>query len=232
MTTLRELQAHLKTTCRYAGEIDGIWGKLTEAGVLLMLTDGPDTKLTDDDLKEMAKRNDLGFAQVKAVTVVESSGAGFFKGRPIILPEPHRFSRATGGKFDRTNPNISYPKWGTYPYPGTQDARYDYLLKMVSLNVDAGFASASYGLFQILGENYKACGYSSPMAFAEAMARDEQTQLVAFESFLKNKGLMDELRDCSGTPHECEAFCAGYNGTAFRQNRYHEKMAEAIRKFF
>ena len=43
---LSTLQSHLRQTGRYAGAVDGLRGKLTEAGVLLMLTDGPDTAQT------------------------------------------------------------------------------------------------------------------------------------------------------------------------------------------
>lgn len=223
-----DLQAHLKKTGRYAGAVDGLWGRLTEAGVLLLLTDGPDTKLTDDDLRAVAKSLKVSFAQVKAVTNVESAGAGFFAGRPVILFEPHRFSKATKGRFDKTAPQVSYPRWDPKRYPKTQDGRYDQLLAAVKLDVAAGFASASYGRFQILGENFKACGFPSAMAFAEAQARDELGQLTAFEWFLRSTKLVDRLRACTSDPKTCEAFCAGYNGSAFRANAYHVKIAAQI----
>lgn len=228
---LYDLQAHLKATGRYSGELDGKWGRLTEAGVLLLLTDGPDTKITDDDLRAMAARNTLTFAQAKAVLEVEANGAGFEAGRPLILPEPHKFSKATGHKYDVSHPTISYRKWGQRRYPRAQDARYDQLLEMIRLNVDAGFASASYGKPQIMGFNHLLAGYDTPMAFAEAMARDEATQIKAFERFLKNTGLMAKLRGCTTDPVTCRLFCAGYNGTAYRENGYDVKLAKAIGKY-
>jgi len=229
--TLRDLQTHLKATGRYSGAIDGLWGRLTEAAVLLMLTDGPDTALADEDLRNAAKRQGLTFAQVKAVTAVESSGAGFFAGRPLILPEPHRFSKATKGRFDATDPAVSYPRWGMRAYPATQDARYDVLLRMIRLDVDAGFASVSYGRFQIMGENCASCGYSTPAAFAEGMARDEVHQLMAFETFLVFTGLRAKLMACTTDPETCRPFCKGYNGTAYEANNYHIKLAAAIRRY-
>lgn len=222
--TLSELQTHLKQTGRYAGEVDGKWGKLTEAGILLMLTDGPDNTLTDADLQASAGRLQCDFASIKAVTVVEANGAGFFAGRPLILPEPHRFSRATRGRFDASNPMVSYPRWGSRPYAKTQDARYGVLLQMIRLDVDAGFASASYGKFQIMGENHEACGYPSSMLFAQAMARDEQTQLRAFEGFVTNNGLLPSLRK-----RDWAGFARRYNGSAFAVNKYDQKLAAAYR---
>lgn len=226
--TLAELQVRLKDSRRYTGEIDGLWGPLTEAAILLMLTDGPDTRLTDADLRNAASALNVSFAQVKAVCEVEAAGAGFFAGRPKILPEPHRFSRATGGRFDASHPTLSYPRWGTRPYPRTQDARYDTLLGMVRLDVLAGFASCSYGKFQILGENAVSCGYVNSMQFAEAMARDEQTQLQAFIRFLVSNGIDHALRKCGEDPDSCRDFARRYNGTAYERNAYHEKIAHRI----
>jgi len=223
---LSQLQQHLKNTGRYHGAVDGLWGRLTEAAILTLLTDGPDTSLTEQDFVDSAKRLDVTPAHIKAVVAVESSGAGFFAGRPLILPEPHRFSKWTKGRFDRTHPLISYPKWGTRPYAKTQDARYDQLLGMIRLDVDGGFAAASYGKFQIMGENHKLCGYDTPMAFAEAMARDERTQLRAFEQFIINTGLLPALRR-----GDWVSFARGYNGTGYAKNRYDIKLAQAFRRF-
>lgn len=224
MTTRKDLQAHLKATGRYFGEVDGLWGRLTESGILLMMTDGPDTKLTDADFQASASRLGVEFAAIKAVAAVEAAGAGFFAGRPLILPEPHRFSKATRGQYDRSNPQVSYPKWGSRPYPKSQDDRYKVLLQMIRLDVDAGFASASYGKFQIMGENHAACGYASPMAFAEAMARDEKTQLRAFEGFVATNGMLIHLRK-----RDWAGFARRYNGTAYAVNKYDVKLAAAYR---
>lgn len=226
MTTLTELQTLLKNTGRYAGVVDGLWGRLTEAAILTALTDGPDTALTEQDYVDSASRLGVPVAAIKAVVSVESAGSGFINGRPTILTEPHRFSRATGGKFDKSHPTVSYPKWGQRPYPKTQDGRYDVLLKMIRLNVDAGFASASYGKFQILGENYKAAGYASPVDFAIAQARDERTQLVAFEKFIIANNLLGALKRL-----DWAAFARGYNGTAYRKNQYDTKLAAAFAKY-
>ena len=226
MTTLAELQAHLKATGRYAGAIDGLWGKLTESAILLMVTDGPDTALTEQDFVESAAKLGVRVAAIKAVVAVESAGSGFLNGRPTILPERHRFSKRTSGRFDAKYPTISYPKWGTKPYPKTQDERYALLLQMIRLDVDAGFAAASYGKFQIMGENHQVCGYATSWQFAEAMARDERTQLRAFEAFITRNGLVPALKALNWS-----RFAEGYNGTGYRENQYDLKLARAYKTF-
>lgn len=228
---LADLQAYLKSTSRYSGRIDGLWGRLTEGGILLALTDGPDTPLVETDFVASGKRLMVQPAAIKAFWKTEANGAGFQDGLPKILPEPHRFSRATGGRFDATNPTVSYPVWGTRPYPRTQDARYDMLLDMVRLHVDAGFGSVSYGAPQIMGENYAACGYPSAFAFAEAMARDEVTQLRAFEAFVTRAGILPFLRKVDRTVESWQPVAVRYNGTGYRVNQYDQKMCKAFIAF-
>lgn len=228
---LTELQQHLRQTGRYSGTVDGLWGRLTEAAILLALTDGPDTRLTDRDFTTAGTELGVDPAAIRAFWQTEAAGAGFQDGRPKILPEPHRFSKNTQHRFDASHPSVSYPKWGTRPYPKTQDARYDQLLEMVRLDIDAGFASASYGAPQIMGENCGICGYQSSFAFAEAMARDEMTQLRAFGAFVKGAGILPFLRSVDRTSKSWEPVALRYNGTAFRQNSYHVKMANAYAAF-
>jgi hypothetical protein len=224
---IKDLQHYLKITNRYTGALDGLWGRLTEAAILTMLTDGPDTSLTDKDFVDSAARLGCAVSAIRAVCAVEANGAGFFEDRPKILPEPHRFSKWTGHKFDKSNPTVSYRSWGDRPYPKTQDLRYDQLLKMIRLDVEGGFACASYGKFQIMGENYKMCGYTSPVLFAEAMARDEKTQLRAFENFvMAQPAMLKAIRN-----KDWKTFARLYNGSGYAKNQYDVKLAQADKKF-
>jgi hypothetical protein len=222
MTALTDLQEHLAATGRYAGAVDGLYGPATLAAILLAMRDGPDTALALQDYRNSGARLGVPAANVAAFAQVEASGAGFEDGQPKILFEPHRFSRLTGHKFDRSHSTISYPRWGMVPYPKTQAARYAQLLHAVALDVDAGFAAASYGKFQILGENYAACGYASSWEFAFAQAFDECTQLKAFEGFIRVNGITPYLR----TSQWAEV-AKRYNGTAFAKNKYDVKLARA-----
>jgi hypothetical protein len=234
---LRELQTLLKETGRYSGRVDGLYGMLTEAGVLLALTDGPDTALIETDYLDAGARLKIAPAAIKAFWKTEANGAGFQAGLPKILPEPHRFSRNTGRVFDLSNPTLSYPVWGSRPYPAKQDDRYRVLLAWIGLlasrdmPIDAAFASASYGAPQIMGENFTACGYPDPIRFAFAMARDEKTQLAAFMSFVTAAGILPALRNVTTVPKSWEIVAAKYNGTGFRKNDYHTKMARAYAAF-
>lgn len=233
MSVPHELQLYLRDTGRYAGMLrpgedpcDGIWGLKTRTAILRAFEDGPDTPLTNADYLASSRRLALDVSRIKALAFVEANGAGFFNGYPKILFEPHRFSKLTGGRFDRSHPHLSYPRWGMRAYPSTQAGRYDQLLEAVSLDAHAAFQACSYGKFQILGEHYATCGYPTPWHFAFAMARDELAQLQAFEKFISANGIVVPLRQgLWGT------VAARYNGPAYRKNQYDVKLAQAEHKF-
>lgn len=224
MTSKAEFQTELKQSGRYHGAIDGDFGALTAAAILTALTDGPDTPLYLPDYQAAAARLACPIENVIAIARVEANGSGFQNGRPKILFEPHRFHKLTGGRFAYLHPSLSYPKWGTRPYPKTQDGRYEQLLDAIDLDIDAAFSATSFGKFQILGENHQRCGYAKPHRFAFAMARDERTQLRAFELFIAhpNVGVLHHLR--LGNWQEV---ARRYNGSAYAKNRYDVKLAQA-----
>lgn len=162
-------------------------------------------------------------ATVKAVRDVESNGKGFgADGRPIILFEPHIFSRLTQHRFDDTHGGVSYSKWGAKPYPAGQGARWEQLQYAAKLDAPAAYQSASYGLFQIMGFNFKACGYASVEAFFHAMHLNEREHLMAFVAFVKTNNLDGALR-----VRLWDAFAKGYNGTSYAKHGYHTKLAAA-----
>lgn len=244
--TPREFQARLVALGYDLGSsgpnrdgVDGWLGTKSKAAFMAMMTDGPDTPLDDCDMKAAlkplaARAQAITLAHVMAAYDVESTGQPFIAGRPTILPEPHRFSRNTQHRFDGKVPaRVSNRRWDRSLYPATQAARYDVLWDMIRLDPWAGFASASYGGFQVLGENYSLCEFADPMAFARAHAQTVAAHLMAFTMFVINRGLADDLGRCRpNDPESCVDFCRGYNGTAFRVNRYHERFARALAAYW
>lgn len=216
------LQRRLATLGYYAGAIDGIIGPKSKGAIIASLTDGPDYPVTAADIEHGASVLSVEPAKIWAVYEVESSGEAFVDGRPAILFEPHRFSRATGHRFDKSHPRLSSRAWDRTLYPRGQAARWQQLVEAVSLDVDAGFASASYGAFQILGENYEVCGAPDPWSFAWRQSRTEGDQLEAFVRFVEGRGLKGALQR-----GDWAAFARGYNGTAYRANKYDERLAAA-----
>lgn len=165
--------------------------------------------LTAADLAAAAAALGCDLPAVKAVLAVESQGRGFDpdSGRPLILYEPHWFSRLTQRRYDQRYPELSYPRWGTRPYPRRQAERWAQLEAASRLDRAAAVAATSWGLFQIMGFNHSLCGFADVETFVAAMERDEAAQLAAFAAFVLAKGLDRALR-----AHDWWLFARVYNG--------------------
>lgn len=183
-------------------------------------------ELTDRDFQRAASLLGCEVAAIRAVADVESSGLGFLAdGQPQILFEAHVFSRLTDHVYDASNPDISSRSWNKALYKGgvKEHAR---LKAACDINRDAALQSASWGEFQIMGFNWKRCGYESLQEFINAMYRSPSEHLTAFCRFMQSMGLADELqrKDWAG-------FARGFNGVSFASNRYDERLASAYESF-
>lgn len=187
-------------------------------------------RLTPRDIAGAA--HDLGceVAQVMAVVEVETGGkSGFLDdGRPRLLFEPHVFFRRTNGRYGERAP-ISSKAWGTFPY-GTLSEQWRRFLLAVELDQQAAIESCSWGLFQILGQNWQALGYDSPEAFFDAMHEGEAAHLDAFLRFIRANNLSAPLRAGGGDPESWREFARRYNGPAYASHNYHGRLAAAYTK--
>lgn len=192
---------------------------------------GSGTVLTDADRRAAASTIGVTLQKILAVETVESRGRGFRQDeanpalapRPVILFEPHVFSRRTGRRFDADYSDVSYPTWGTEPYPSSQTARWAQLAKAARLDEAAALNSTSWGLFQIIGYNFAAAGYLSVQAFARDMATTEGAQLAAFARFLKANPAMQKALQLS----DWAGFARLYNGPSYAQHGYDQKLKAA-----
>lgn len=156
---------------------------------------------------------------IRAFAKVESGTEGAFldTGEPVILFERHVFSRLTHRVYDEVAPAISNPIQGGY---GKYSEQHSRLRLAASLNHDAAMMSASWGLFQIMGENCKLAGYSDLQRFINAMYRSADDHMRAFVMFIRsNSNLVDALRT-----KDWPKAALYYNGTGFRKNKYDEKL--------
>ncbi|MDL2275091.1 N-acetylmuramidase family protein [Desulfosarcina sp. OttesenSCG-928-G10] len=189
------------------------------------------TEITWDDIVRTAKKLNVEPCALKAVCVVETSGSGFLpSGRPKILFEGHTFwgkliKRGINPEsYAPENPDIVYPKWTKQHYKGGE-REYERLDRACKIHEEAALSSASWGAFQIMGFNYKACGYPSVGAFVDAQKAGSDAQLYAFCAFIKAKNLVRHLKS-----KDWALFAEGYNGTGYAANQYDKKLAAAYEK--
>lgn len=221
--TITDLQQRLIGAGYTSVVADGDYGEETRKALMALLESGPDTPIMPSDVLRAASLVGATPAHIRTVRDVEAAGAGFADGLPKILFEGHIFSKLTNNRFDRSNPRVSYPKWDKTKYPRTQQGRYDQLLEAVGLDPASAFSAASYGAFQILGQNFRICGFMTPFDFVLAMSQTEGSQLFAFVNFVKGNRLDDALRN-----GRWAEFARGYNGSAYKANQYDVKLAQAF----
>ncbi len=187
---------------------------------------GAAKKLENIDLPRIGALIGVGEDEIHAILDVESSGLGFdAQGRPKALYEPHvAFRNSSGSVRERlVTSDLAYPKWGQHPYP-----KDSYLRIRAAQAIDETVAlkATSWGLGQILGENFKAAGYDTPQAMVTAFCDSEAAQLVGVINFIDSKGLAGALRS-----HDWVALARGYNGAGEAVHGYHTKLSAAFRKW-
>ena len=185
---------------------------------------GTPTTLTDDDFARAADALSVDPAAIRAVCSVETSGGGFLAdGRPKILFEAHTFHLLTDGKYDDDFPNLSSSDWNRALYAQSTDHQFDRLEAAIQLDDEAALKSASWGLFQIMGENFAQCGFACVQDFVLAMEAGEGHHLDAFVAFVRhNAHLLTALQD-----KDWAAFALGYNGPGYAANHYDTKLLQA-----
>lgn len=205
--------------------VDGLLGPKSRAAVLAVLK-GPIDRLSAAQIAAEATALGVPPPLVGAVYDVESGGRGMdaATGLPIILYEPHVFSRLTGHVHDAGHPSISYRAWKTRPYPKTQTERWDQMLAAMAFDPGAALQSASWGLGQVMGFNFATCGFGDVWAFARRMASGEGAQFGAMLDFIEKKGLLPALKR-----KDWRAVASGYNGSG-QVDLYAGKLAKAYAK--
>lgn len=200
--------------------------------------------ITDAQFLEAANTLKCGIAAIKTVYQIEAAGQGYLTdGRVKILFEGHRFWKSlnkvgfndnkltTIANLSFDNTNVLYKNWDKSKYKGgvKEWIRMSVAIaicKDFKVDPEIALDSASYGSFQIMGENSKLCDYNTAHEMLAAYnTGGEAEQLKSFCKFVINSNLGDELR-----AHNWTGFAKGYNGTGYRENKYDIKMAALYAK--
>jgi hypothetical protein len=188
-------------------------------------------------------------AVVRAVVEIEASGRGFLpeptvtpggvdvSGRPVIQFEGHCFWQylvnlkepsLSPTKLLNENENyvdILYPKW-TKKYMLSGDKEWDQLLRARGVHEGGADESASWGMFQIMGFNYGACGCGSINQYVRMM-ESERGQCEAFMNFIQNNGpIWKALKN-----KDWAGFAYRYNGPGYAKNQYDVKLQKRYERY-
>lgn len=181
--------------------------------------------------------NDYGIepAALLAVKLVETGDNNGFldSGEPQILFEGHVFYKyykntvpaSTLSSKMKVYPNILYPKWDKSKYYGGIK-EHSRLQQATKINREFALMSTSWGLFQIMGFNWKLCGCESLQEFINMNYKDLDSQVKLGVEFLINSKLVDKLKDL-----DWAGFAKKYNGPSYAKNAYDQKLQNAYNNF-
>lgn len=185
-------------------------------------------ELTPDDYAHAAARLQIDVPAMRAIAEVESPRGPFENdGSPCILFERHKFHEFTQGRYDQVAPDLSAPTAGGYGLYSAQHGRLDRAIKLGDTTRDAALMATSWGQFQLMGFNWRACGFASLQAFINAMYRSAPAQLAAFCGFIES----DERLQSALRHHDWPTVAKLYNGPAYARNKYDTKLAAAFKRW-
>ena len=183
-----------------------------------------------NEIKKIAPSIQVRWPALAAIVETESAGRtgsmirGHFE--PIIRFEGHYFHRLL-----KHNPaklklavkeGLAHPKAGRVKNPRSQVNRWEMLRRAIRIDRDAALASVSWGLGQVMGDNWLSLGYNSVQALVNEARSGVGGQIRVMVAFIKVNKLVNKLRalDWAG-------FANRYNGSGYKKNKYDTKMANA-----
>lgn len=191
-------------------------------------------RLVNQDIIDLATQFGAEPAALMAVLKTESGGKGFdTQNRPKILFEGHIFYNLIKGKpvllqkvLAEQKNNICYASWGARGKAYNLD-QYTRLEEAISFDKEAALKSASWGLGQIMGMNYKACGQATVEAMVTGMYFSEKKQFEMMLTFVKgNKTMYEALKS-----KQWATFAKAYNGPGYAQNKYDVKLQQVYESY-
>lgn len=131
-------------------------------------------------------------------------------GFPVCLYEPHVIWRhASMAQRQILAPHqLAYPRQGMYPYGKFSDQPVKFHACQNLTDIDLAIVGTSFGLMQILGENYKDAGYQDTNAFFLAMCHSEAEQLDAAAHLMNAKHMAGDFQT-----YNFQNIAAKWNGT-------------------
>lgn len=184
------------------------------------------SKLSDEDFRIVADELGVEIAAIKAVVLIEAGKQmkGFYApGVPVVNFDNAMYrkciAKAKGCKGDK---NAKMPSGLT----GYAQREWQLLTNARRKNKDAANMGTFWGMFQIGGFNYKACGCRTVDEMVELMSKSEFSQLELFAKFITNSGMLPDLK-----AKNWAGFARKFNGASYARRGYHTRMAAAYKKF-
>lgn len=186
-------------------------------------------EMTKEHLKQAAALLEVDVPTIMAVDTVESSGKGFLRSKRIKIKfEGHKFFKYAKNRdsLRKKHPTICYPDFTQRFSPSDSEEEYRRFSQAFQLDPEAAMMATSWGKFQMMGFNYKIVGFESVGDMVDYLKKGEAEQLEVFCRFLLSEGLHIYLQR-----EDYESFARGYNGPAYKVNKYDSKIKMYVTKY-
>lgn len=186
--------------------------------------------ITNTQIKEIAQRNGLAYAALKAFIEVESSGKGFGSdGKLIIQFEPSWMARRLDAKgIHHTYKNgvltgnathmdddgvINITPISIKNGVEVQRKEWEAFNKAWKIDPDSAMEATSIGLPQIMGFHYARLGYASAGDMWDDFKRGEYQQILALVRFIKTDARLYRALQLK----DWHTVASIYNGSGYRK---------------
>lgn len=182
-------------------------------------------------------------AHVRAVSAVESNGAGFLPdGRVKLLFERHHFLKALLAKYGpekvaqirAANPPalIDSSAGGYATGPTAADRAIGEQLRFnaaFKIDKECAIYATSFGLFQVMGFNHELVGFSNLSDFYVAMCTSETKHMDAFVQFNKKNAGGKMWRALQ--MNDWATYAKYYNGSNYAINKYDVNLKDKFDRY-
>lgn len=168
--------------------------------------------------QELGKKIDIHPAAIRALAAVESDEKPFTKnGNPIVRLEvehwkKHRIATRSALFFDKAVNSLDL------------DERWQQFEAMRTCQEVPAILCHSFGLFQIMGFNYKGCLCATPEVFLSEMKTLDGQFLLLQRLIMQTPALLAALHR-----RDAEKVALHYNGKLYARNKYDVRWAAASR---
>jgi len=188
---------------------------------------GTGNTISNDQLATLAADSGLAVSRLHAIRKVEAPRGPFDRhNRLTALHEFHIFWRKLpqSQRAEARRRGLAHPSWGGFKY-GSYNDQYERIIRASALDEPAEYLSFSSGSFQMMGFNFKVCGFSSAKEMVEAYKKGEFEQTQGALNFIKSSQKMYSALKYG----KWKEFARAYNGPGYAKNRYDVKLAAADR---
>lgn len=177
------------------------------------------TRITEQEIRDIAETAWYEYAAVKAVIQVEGSGTGYDDktGKIKIQFEPHWFRKydeldgeSVGGVWEQNKVETQPGEWVAFNNAFAGDPV-------------AAMLATSWGIMQVMGFNHKAVGFDTVNEMVDFAKASEYNQVLLGVRFIQgNRHLDRAIRE-----HDWKVFAYYYNGPKYAAGKYDIKLHNA-----